>query len=103
MDFIRKHGKRLEAVNMVEENKHGHGCMFVEVRKLENRYNVYHVPLDLIPHKEIKEKMKTVNDFDEIMYICLKLDDKQLRMVRVNKVHKTTKTKTKLKTIKELS
>lgn len=75
MEFINKHGKRLEAVCVVEEAKHGNGCLFVEVLKSENKYNVYHVPLHLIPDDRIKACMSKVKDFDKFIYICLKTDD----------------------------
>ena len=88
MDFIHKQGKRLEAVTVAEEAKHGHGILYVEIIKSENRFKVAHVPLASIPDEELKKRISENKYlFDKIFFVLLKEDDVAMRVIRINRAY----------------
>jgi hypothetical protein len=82
MDFLQAHGKRLEAVVVAEEVKLGPGALFVNVQPEENKFDVYYVPTEKIPHASIKKKMETVTDTDKFIYVILQ-DNKRVMTTRL--------------------
>ena len=88
MEFVKKHGMRLEAVTVAEEAKHGHGLLYVQVLPEEGRFKVAHVPLAQVPDGELRQRVEATRHlFDKIFFVLLKEDDVAMRVIRVDRAH----------------